>query len=78
MSTMNPSSVTVHYDDPEVDPSSWERALAWPDGAFLVVTDLAKEPRPTYLIPAERISSVTVIEIATPPAKLQPMIVSNV
>lgn len=68
MSTPIPSSVTVHYDDPDTDPSSWSRALARPDGAFLVVTDLTKEPRPTYLIPAERISSVTVIEIMAAPA----------
>jgi hypothetical protein len=63
MTTPVPSSVTVYFDNPETDPSEFPRALARPDGAFLVITDLTAEPRRSHLIPAERIDCVTLVEI---------------
>lgn len=77
MSAPVPSSVTVYFESEETDPAEFPRALARPDGAFLVVTDLTTEPRKTVLIPAERIDCVVLIEAVTPKANFKPPVVSE-
>lgn len=64
MSAPIPSSVTVYFSDPDVEPSTFPRALARPDGAFLVITDLTSNPQKTVILPEHAIDCAVLLELA--------------